>query len=324
MGQGTLRSISAASSPSVRKSEQADHTQRDRLALSSLLVSPAPYPNAKLRRVIESLPPPRHGSRAKHESETDMRALVISDIHSNLQALEAVLAAAPKHDMVWNLGDIVGYGANPNEVVGVARKLGGIVVRGNHDRVCSGNIKFGEYRTLNSLASFAASWTQKTLSAANTEWLTRLPRGPVRPLGRKVACVHGSPRDEDEYMIFRGDVSAALYRRRAWLTLCGHTHWQAGWSLKGWEVTPLKPVFESSDRAEQFELKLHDGNRYLLNPGSVGQPRDRDWRAAFAVYDDAQASFTWFRVPYKVLAAQSRIRRAGLPEALASRLRGDA
>lgn len=85
-------------------------------------------------------------------------------------------------------------------------------------------------------------------------------------------------------------------------------------------MTPLKPVFESSDRAEQFELKLHQGNRYLLNPGSVGQARDRDWRAAFAVYDGAPASFTWFRVPYEVLAAQRGIRRVGLSDALASRL----
>lgn len=253
-----------------------------------------------------------------------MRALLISDIHSNLQALEAVLASALNHDAVWNLGDIVGYGANPNEVVGIARELRGIVVRGNHDRIFSGNMKFGEYRTLNPLASFAANWTQKRLSAENREWPARLPRGPVRPLRRKVACVHGSPRDEDEYMLFRGDVVAVLYRRQAWLTLCGYTHWQAGWSLEGQEVTPLKPVFESSDRAEQFDLKLHDGNRYLLNPGSVGQPRDRDWRAAFAVYDDAQPSFAWFRVPYKVLEAQRRIRRVGLPEALASHLRGSA
>ena len=253
-----------------------------------------------------------------------MRALVISDIHSNLQALEAVLAAAPKHDAVWNLGDIVGYGANPNEVVNVAKKLSGIVVRGNHDRICSGNAKFGELRSLNSLASIAANWTRKTLSAENTKWLSRLPRGPVRPLGPKVSCVHGSPRDEDEYMFFRGDVIAALYRRRAWVTLCGHTHWQAGWSLEGRGVTAWAPVFESSDRAEQFELKLYGGNRYLLNPGSVGQPRDRDWRAAFALYDDAHASFTWFRVPYKVLEAQRRIRRVGLPEDLASCLQGGA
>jgi len=253
-----------------------------------------------------------------------MRALVISDIHSNLQALEAVLAAAPEHDAVWNLGDIVGYGANPNEVVDVAKKLRGIVIRGNHDRICSGNMKFGEYQALNSLALFAVNWTRKTLSAENIKWLARLPRGPVRPLGRKVACVHGSPRDEDEYMFFRGDVIAALYRRRAWITLCGHTHWQAGWSVEGQYATPLKPVFESSDRAEQFELQLHEENRYLLNPGSVGQPRDGDWRAAFALYDDVRASFTWFRVPYKVLEAQRIIRRVGLPEALASRLRDGA
>jgi diadenosine tetraphosphatase ApaH/serine/threonine PP2A family protein phosphatase len=221
-----------------------------------------------------------------------MRALVISHIHSNLQALEAVLTAAPKHDEVWNLGDIVGYGANPNEVVDVARNLDGIVVRGNHDKVCSGNMKFGEYRALNPLASFAASWTQKNLSAENTKWLARLPRGAMRSLGCKVACVHGSPRDEDEYMFLRGDVIDALYRRRAWITLCGHTHWQAGWSLERREVTAWAPIFESSDRAEQFELKLHEGNRYILNPGSVGQPRDRDWRAAFALYDDTTVSFT--------------------------------
>lgn len=139
-----------------------------------------------------------------------MRALVISDIHSNLQALEAVLAAAPEHDEVWNLGDIVGYGANPNEVVDVVRKLNGIVVRGNHDRICSVNMKLSEFRALNPLASFAASWTQKRLSAENKEWLARLPRGPLKPLGRTVACVHGSPRDEDEYMIFRVDFVAAL------------------------------------------------------------------------------------------------------------------
>lgn len=258
----------------------------------------------------------------KRERKTDMRALVISDIHSNLQAFEAVLAAAPQHDVVWNLGDSVGYGADPNKVVDLARNLGGIVVRGNHDRACSGNLRFGEYLDLNPTARFAADWTRKNLRKENTEWLSRLPRGPVRPLGRKVACVHGSPRDEDEYMLFRGDVIDALYRRRAWITFCGHTHWQAGWSLKGREVTPLKPEFQPSDCADQFELTLEDRYRYLLNPGSVGQPRDRDWRAAFAVYDDAQSLFTWHRVPYNVLAAQRRIRRAGLPEILASRLRG--
>jgi diadenosine tetraphosphatase ApaH/serine/threonine PP2A family protein phosphatase len=99
-------------------------------------------------------------------------------------------------------------------------------------------------------------------------------------------------------MFFRRDVVDALYRRRARITFCGHTHWQAGWSLKGREATPLTPDFQSSDCADQFELKLHEKTRYLLNPGSVGQPRDHGWRAAFAVYDDARSSFIWCRVPY--------------------------
>ena len=115
-----------------------------------------------------------------------MRALVISDIHGNLPALEAVLAAAPQYDAVWNLGDIVGYGANPNEVISLVKKLDGIVVRGNHDRICIGNIKFGEYRDLNRLALLAADWTQKILSAESTKWLSGLPRGPLRPLGEQV------------------------------------------------------------------------------------------------------------------------------------------
>jgi diadenosine tetraphosphatase ApaH/serine/threonine PP2A family protein phosphatase len=251
-----------------------------------------------------------------------MRVLTISDIHANLPALEAVLAAAPPYDAVWNLGDIVGYGGNPNEVVDVVRKLGGIVVRGNHDRACCGNLKFGGYLGLNPTARYAVDWTQKTLSKENANWLSRLPRGPLKPLGRKVACVHGSPRSEDEYMFFREDVINALNRRKARITFCGHTHWQAGWSLKGREATALKPDFQSSDCTEQFELQLHEKNRYLLNPGSVGQPRDGDWRAAFAIYDDARSSVTFFRVPYDVLAAQESIRRAGLPEVVANRLRG--
>lgn len=94
-----------------------------------------------------------------------------------------------------------------------------------------------------------------------------------------------------------------------------------GWSLHRLEVTPLKPAYQSSARAEQFKLPFEKGWRYLINPGLVGQPRDGDWRAAFAVYDEANSVFTWHRVPYKVLAAQRRTRRAGLPEVLATRLR---
>jgi diadenosine tetraphosphatase ApaH/serine/threonine PP2A family protein phosphatase len=257
-------------------------------------------------------------AKLERKSKNSMRALIVSDIHANLPALVAVLAAAPQYDVVWNL---VGYGANPNEVVDLVRKLGGIVVRGNHDRACCGKFKYGEYLDFNLTARYAIDWTRKALRKENTEWLSQLPRGPLRPLGRKVVCVHGSPRDEDEYMTLKEDVIDALHRRRAWITFCGHTHWQAGWSLNMRQVIRLKPEFSPSNCADQFELQLHQGNRYLLNPGSVGQPRDGDWRAAFAIYDDAESLLTWHRVPYKVLAAQRRIRRAGLPEYLADRLR---
>ena len=253
-----------------------------------------------------------------------MRALIISDIHSNLQAFEAVLAAAPRFDSVWNLGDVVGYGANPNEVVNLARNLGGIVVRGNHDRACSGNLRYGEFFDFSQNARSSIRWTRKTLSEENTKWLSRLPRGPVRPPGRKVACAHGSPQDEDEYILSTLVASDAFRTTRARLILFGHAHGQFGWSSNRRKLTFLKPSFQSSAGAVQFELQLRAEDRYLLNPGSVGQPRDRDWRAAFAVYDDDRSLLTWYRVPYKVLTAQRRIRRAQLPEVLATRLRDGA
>lgn len=250
-----------------------------------------------------------------------MRALVISDIHSNLPALEAVLAAAPQHDAVWNLGDIVGYGANPNEVVGIARTLVGVVVRGNHDKACSGKLSRKDLLDFSATARRAVSWTQNALTTENTTWLSSLPRGPRRALGRKVTCVHGSPWNEDEYTISPDDAEIALGISRARITLFGHTHLQRGWSSTGSAVTRHAPKYRSNTEAEQLELPLRRGHRYILNPGSVGQPRDADWRAAFAVYDDVEAVFTWHRIPYDVLTAQTRIVEAGLPHDLARRLR---
>lgn len=250
-----------------------------------------------------------------------MRALVISDIHANLQAFEAVLAAAPKYDSVWNLGDIVGYGANPNEVVNLARSLGKIVVRGNHDRACSGAMRFGEYCNFNELAAYAACWTQKVLTEQNQLWLSKLRSGPLRPLGVRVSCVHGMPKYEDEYLTNKWRAKSALKASRAWITFFGHTHLQEGWISDRRIPTRLRPNFQSTDGPEQFEVVLDHNRRYLINPGSVGQPRDGDWRAAFAVYDDKESTLTWWRVEYKILTAQRRIRRAGLPEFLATRLR---
>jgi diadenosine tetraphosphatase ApaH/serine/threonine PP2A family protein phosphatase len=119
-------------------------------------------------------------------------------------------------------------------------------------------------------------WTNAVLTKENTQWLAKLRRGPVWPIRRKVQCVHGPPKDEDEYTFFREDAWAAMNTSRARIVFCGHTHWQTGWSFHGRELTPLKPEYQSSDGAEQFEVPLHKGYRYLFNPGSVGQPRGGD------------------------------------------------
>ena len=135
-----------------------------------------------------------------------MRILIISDIHANLEALDACLQAAPVHDRVFNLGDIVGYGANPNEVTERARELGKVFVRGNHDKACSGVSSMEDF---NPIAGLAVLWTRQKLTADNLQFLRDLPHGPIMPLDN-VECVHGSPRDEDEYVLGRRDAYSIL------------------------------------------------------------------------------------------------------------------
>ncbi len=264
-----------------------------------------------------------------------MRALIVSDIHANLEALEAVLAAAPEYDVVWNLGDVVGYGANPNEVIEETRRLGSVFVRGNHDRACSG---LGGIEEFNPIAQRAARWTECVLTGEHREWLRQLAAGPIAPDGPTVRCVHGSPLDEDDYLLTVRDAWPVLHATDARITFFGHTHMQGGFATHGDEWFRLTPRYAThphipgkhghmaaqhdlQEEAESFDLELRDGARYLLNPGSVGQPRDGDWRAAFALYDDAQKIVTWYRVPYDIREAQQRILSAGLPDRLALRLR---
>jgi diadenosine tetraphosphatase ApaH/serine/threonine PP2A family protein phosphatase len=247
-----------------------------------------------------------------------MRALILSDIHANLEALTAVLSSAPQYDVVWNLGDVVGYGANPNEVIDRVRELGTVFVRGNHDRACSGLSGLEDF---NPIASRAARWTQCVLTSEHTDWLRNLATGPIMPDGPQVSCVHGSLLDEDQYVLTVRDAWRPLHEAHTRLNFFGHTHVQGGFAANGDEWFRLSPQYGSRDEAEEYELPLRESARYLLNPGSVGQPRDGDWRAAFAVYDDDAKAVTFYRVPYNVREAQSRILRAGLPDRLASRLR---
>ena len=247
-----------------------------------------------------------------------MRALILSDIHANLEALDAVLEAAPEHDVVWILGDSVGYGACPNEVIDRISCLGSVFVRGNHDRACCGLASLADF---NPVAARAAVWTAQVLTPEHIQWLRELDRGPVHLSGRDVTCMHGSLIDEDEYLLSVRDAWRPLREVGTKTNFFGHTHVQGGFATDGEEWFNLLPGYASADQAEDFELPLSSSARYLINPGSVGQPRDGDWRAAFAVFDDERMAVRFFRVPYDVARAQQRIYRVGLPDRLALRLR---
>jgi diadenosine tetraphosphatase ApaH/serine/threonine PP2A family protein phosphatase len=249
-----------------------------------------------------------------------MRVLLLSDIHSNLEALTAVLAAAPPYDAIWNLGDVVGYGANPNEVIDRVRSLGSVFVRGNHDKACSGVASLEDF---NPIASRAAKWTQCVLTTEHLDWLAQMAAGPIMPDGPDVSCVHGSPLDEDEYVLTVRDAWLPLTKAQTRINFFGHTHLQGGFATNGEEWFRLAPQYGSRHGAVEFEQPLRENARYLINPGSVGQPRDGDWRAAFAIYESENAArrVMFYRVPYNVKQAQERIVSAGLPDRLASRLR---
>jgi diadenosine tetraphosphatase ApaH/serine/threonine PP2A family protein phosphatase len=249
-----------------------------------------------------------------------MKILIISDVHGNQEAMEACLAAAKgPFDRVYNLGDIVGYGASPNEVVARSRDLGGLFVRGNHDKACSGVADANDF---NHIAALAAYWTRDQLTPENLEWVKNLPQGPILPGDvPNVQCVHGSPLNEDEYIIVVRDAYEPLIASPLSVTFFGHTHIQGGFSAHDDQWSTLRPVYEKENEAESFTLHLSGDSKYLINPGSVGQPRDGDWRAAFATYDTEANAVTFHRVPYDVESAQRKIFEANLPDRLATRLR---
>ena len=247
-----------------------------------------------------------------------MRILVLSDIHSNLEALEACLAAAPAHDLVVNLGDTVGYGANPNEVVARARSLGKIFVRGNHDKAVSGLMDLGEF---NAAAGLATLWTRDQLTPENLEWVRSLPQGPIRlPEHPGLQFVHGSALDEDEYLVSLRDAIEPLLTDNVPVTFFGHTHLQGGFVAQGELSEVYRPGYRTVGQAESSDWPLHRERRYLINPGSVGQPRDGDWRAGFAVFDSDAWIVSFYRVPYDLRIAQEKILAAKLPQRLATRL----
>ncbi len=247
-----------------------------------------------------------------------MRILLLSDIHANLEALEACLAAAPAYDFVANLGDVVGYGASPNEVIDRARDLGKIFVRGNHDKAATGLLSLEDF---NPMAAAAALWTGEQLSREHFSWMQALPQGPlVIEAYPQMQIVHGSPVDEDTYVVSIGDALTPLLTESIPITFFGHTHLQGGFFANGSAADGFRPEYRTVGQAESVSLQLKSSTRYLLNPGSVGQPRDGDWRAAFALFDTDAQVVHFHRTPYNLKSAQDRIFEAGLPARLATRL----
>lgn len=244
-----------------------------------------------------------------------MRYLVLSDIHANIDALEAVLesAADEGYDAVAVLGDLVGYGAEPNRVVDRVRSLSPVaMIRGNHDKVAAG-LECAD--SFNPTARESAAWTQAAITDATRTFLLSLPRGPVALDGIAEIC-HGSPVDEDLYIFGEAVAAEALVAAGRPVCLFGHTHLPAAAALGQDGV--LDVLFHGA--GDQHRVTFGDGRRYLINPGSVGQPRDGDPRAAYAILDTDAEELVIRRVAYPVEQASGRIVAAGLPKALGDRL----
>jgi diadenosine tetraphosphatase ApaH/serine/threonine PP2A family protein phosphatase len=243
-----------------------------------------------------------------------MRYLVLTDIHANLEALDVCLADAHArgYDETLVLGDLVGYGPDPGVVLDriVALKPRALV-RGNHDKVASG---IDDAEGFNAVAQNAALWTLDALSSTQRDWLAALPEGPVI-VDDVVEICHGSPFDEDAYIFDELDAVRALKVSTRALCFFGHTHYPVTFELSAEAFDTVGP-----SSAAETRLPLKNGAKYLVNPGSVGQPRDGDPRAAYAIADTAQRRVELYRLDYPIGTTQAKIVAAGLPDVLAQRL----
>ena len=236
-----------------------------------------------------------------------MRVAVLSDIHGNLVALDAILATVGSVDAVWHLGDVVGYGPEPDGVVERLAGLGAVGVAGNHDLAAVGGDQIAWF---NPDARAAMEWTRRRISDATKSWLAALPG---RQRVAEFSLVHGSERDPVwEYVTSVPVARANLAVLQTRFGLHGHTHLPMAWAERDGRVDAIAPSAGST-----FQLTLE---RALLNPGSVGQPRDGDPTACYLVIDEDAGLCTWRRVAYDVPAVQAAMLDAGLPRRLADRL----
>ena len=246
-----------------------------------------------------------------------MRYLILSDIHANFEALAAVLKhACGRYDKLLCLGDLVGYGADPNEVLEWARDVietdGAQMIRGNHDKACCG---LDSIEHFNPAAQASSIWTAETLTGENLEFLREMTMGPLDAGGFDL--VHGAPSDEDEYIITTHDAAGMRKHLRAAVTFFGHTHVQGGFFFRR---AAVKVIDKVPPQWQELTISIDDQSSFLINPGSVGQPRDGDWRAAYAVYESDNRMVTYYRVEYDAQETRRRMREVGLPAILGDRL----
>jgi predicted phosphodiesterase len=243
-----------------------------------------------------------------------MRYLVLTDIHANLEALDTCLADATSRgfDQTLVLGDLVGYGPDPNLVIERISALNPVaMIRGNHDKVACG---LEQPDGFNAVARRAALWTFDVLTPAHRTWLAALPRGPVI-VDDMVQICHGSPVDEDAYLFDELDAVRALKTSQRPLCLFGHTHYPVTFALTDGRVETLGGLDFLAG-----PLLLQEGSKYLMNPGAVGQPRDGDPRAAYAIADTTARRVDLIRLDYPIPTTQAKVTKAGLPDVLAQRL----
>jgi len=244
-----------------------------------------------------------------------MRFFVLSDIHSNIEALEACTrrAKAAGYDAVFCCGDIVGYGPNPVEAIDFIRELNPVVVRGNHDRAASHDDDASDF---NPHARHALFWTRTVLPDTYRNYLATLPAGPL-PVDHRAQLVHGALTNEDDYIITRADATANFHVADKNLTFFGHSHVPAVFAddPSGNPATPATYEFD-----EFIAVRYERTHRFLVNPGAVGQPRDGDPRASFLIWDLDRDRLEFYRVEYDIARTQAKMRAHYLPPYLIQRL----
>jgi predicted phosphodiesterase len=242
-----------------------------------------------------------------------VRFLIVTDLHANWHALHAVLTAEKgKFEQIICCGDLVGYNPHPSQVLNWTRTHCASVIRGNHDKVVAG---LSDLEWFNDAAQASAVWTIGKLDQEQLQYLRDLPAGPLQ-LEHFHIC-HGSPRDEDQYVTTTFEATPCFRHFELPLAFFGHTHLQGGFFYRHGAVGTIRQVPRT---AQKVSFMIEPATSYMFNPGSVGQPRDGDPRAAYATFDSEQKVVSLHRVEYDVGKTANEILQAGLPGVLAFRL----